>query len=161
MHVVLNKRHEGSPHFFFSLLSVLARKTVNKAHEVCSYLNSPDRYKQDLGPLSRKSRKLFGFEKPFVKLRPVYSVTLALSYVVNGWKIKITVKFCASRCRRLRHKGNYVTRNAPENFRDFRETGPWSVLISCDLFAGSPGKTFVPTGEWEERRKSAENNSDL
>ena len=77
-----------------------------------------------LGPVSRKSRKLFVPEKPFVKLPPAYSVTLALSYVVNEWKIKLTVKFCASRCRRLRYKGNYVTRNAPENVRDFRETGP-------------------------------------
>ena len=29
-----------------------------------------------LGPVSRKSRKLFGPEKPFVKLRPAYSVKL-------------------------------------------------------------------------------------
>ena len=29
-----------------------------------------------LGPVSRKSRELFGPEKPFVKLRPAYSVKL-------------------------------------------------------------------------------------
>ena len=52
----------------------------------------------ELGPVSRKSRKLFGREKPFVKLRPAYSVKLVFSYVVKG--IKITAKFRAS--RRLR-----------------------------------------------------------
>ena len=54
----------------------------------------------ELGPVSRKSRKLFGPEKPFVKLRSAYSVKLVFSYVVKGIKIKITAKFRAS--RRLR-----------------------------------------------------------
>jgi len=49
------------------------------------------------GPVSRKSRELFGPEKPFVKSRPAYSVKLIFSYVVKGIKIKITVKFRASR----------------------------------------------------------------
>ena len=53
-----------------------------------------------LGPVSRKSRELFGPEKPFVKLRPAYSVKLIFSHVVKGIKIKITAKFRAS--RRLR-----------------------------------------------------------
>ena len=53
-----------------------------------------------LGPVCRKSRKLFGPEKSFAKLRPAYSVKLILSYVVKGIKIKITAKFRAS--RRLR-----------------------------------------------------------
>ena len=30
-----------------------------------------------------------------------------------------------------RYKENYVTRNAPEKFRDFRETGPWLQAIRC------------------------------
>ena len=51
-----------------------------------------------MGPVSRKSRKLFEPEKPFVKLRPAYSVKLVFSYVVKGIKIKITAKF-----RALRH----------------------------------------------------------
>ena len=50
-----------------------------------------------LVPVSRKSRKLFGPEKPFAKLRPVYSVKLVFSYVVKGIKIKIAAKFRASR----------------------------------------------------------------
>ena len=41
----------------------------------------------DQGPVSRKSRKLFGPEKPFVKLPPAYSVKLIFSYVVTGIKI--------------------------------------------------------------------------
>ena len=49
---------------------------------------------QSLGPVSRKSRKLFGHEKPFVKLRPAYSVRLILLYVVK--RIIITEKLCAS-----------------------------------------------------------------
>ena len=52
------------------------------------------------GPVSRKSRELVGPEKPFVRLRPAYSVKLVFSYVVKGIKIKITATFRAS--RRLR-----------------------------------------------------------
>ena len=48
-------------------------------------------------PVSRKSEELFGPEKPFVKLRPAYSVKLVFSYVVKGIKIKITAKLRASR----------------------------------------------------------------
>ena len=42
----------------------------------------------------------FGPEKPFVKVRPAYSVKLVFSYVVKGIKTKITAKFRGS--RRLR-----------------------------------------------------------
>ena len=52
---------------------------------------------EEQGPVSRKSRKLFGPERPFVKLQPAYSVRLVFSYVVKGTKIKITAKFRASR----------------------------------------------------------------
>ena len=45
------------------------------------------------GLVSRKSRKLFGPEKPFVRLRSAYSVKLIFSYVVKGIKIKIIKKF--------------------------------------------------------------------
>ena len=53
-----------------------------------------------MGPVFRKSRELFGPEKPFVKLRPTYSVKLVFSYTVKGIKIKITAKLRAP--RRLR-----------------------------------------------------------
>ena len=39
------------------------------------------------GPVSQKSRKLFGPEKPFVKRRLAYSVKLVFSYVVKAIKI--------------------------------------------------------------------------
>ena len=38
----------------------------------------------DQSHFSRKSRKLGGSEKPFVKLRPAHSVTRVFSYVVKG-----------------------------------------------------------------------------
>ena len=53
-----------------------------------------------LGPVSRKSRELFGPVKSFVKVRPDYFVKLVFSNVVKGIKTKITAKFRAS--RRLR-----------------------------------------------------------
>ena len=40
-------------------------------------------------------------EKPFLKLRPAYSIKLVFSYVVKGIKIKIIAKFRASRRLRL------------------------------------------------------------
>ena len=49
------------------------------------------------GQSSPKSRKLFGPEKPFLKVQLDYSVKLVFSYVVKGMKIKITTKFRASR----------------------------------------------------------------
>ena len=50
-------------------------------------------------PVSRVYRKLFRSKKPFVKIRPTYSVKLVFSYVVEGVKIEIyvTAKFRASR----------------------------------------------------------------
>ena len=54
----------------------------------------------NLGPVSQKSREHCGPEKPYVKVRPAYSVKLVFSYVVKGIKTKITAKFRAS--RRLR-----------------------------------------------------------
>ena len=50
---------------------------------------SSHRVSSALGPVSRKSRELFGPEKPFVKLRPAFSVKLVFSYVVKGIKIKL------------------------------------------------------------------------
>ena len=83
------------------------------------------------GPVSRKSRKLFGPEKPFVKLRPAYSAKLVFSYVVKGIKIKITAKFRASRCLTFEDTKRIMS---PEKFRDFGETGPRSLNI-VDVFS--------------------------
>ena len=51
----------------------------------------------DQGPVSRKSRYLLEPEKPFIKLRPTYSVNLVFLYVVRAIKIKITAKLRDSR----------------------------------------------------------------
>ena len=79
-----------------------------------------------LRPVSRNSRKLFGPQKPFLKVRPAYSVKLVFSYVVKGIKTKIIEKFRAS--GRLRFE-TYTTRNAPEKFWHFRETGAWTEIM--------------------------------
>ena len=71
------------------------------------------------GPFLESPENFSGPEKPFLKLRLAHSVKLVFSVVVKGRKIKLTAKF-----RALRQKENYVTRNAPEKFRDFQETGP-------------------------------------
>ena len=60
-----------------------------------------------LWPLSRKSRKLFGPENPFLKLRLVHSVKLVFLYVVKGRKIKITARFRA--LRRIRFENTKRT----------------------------------------------------
>ena len=54
------------------------------------------------GPVSRRSRQLFGPEKPFVRLQPAYSVKLVLSDVVKGMKMKIWTKCRASRSLRFK-----------------------------------------------------------
>ena len=78
-----------------------------------------------LGPVSRKSRKLFGPEKPFVKLRPVYPVTLVFSYVVKGIKIKVTVKFRASRRLRFEDSKKIMSPEmGPKSFRTFEKQAP-------------------------------------
>ena len=74
----------------------LLSRTVLKSKMTLLSLETTEHSACNLGSVSRKSRKLFGSDKTFVKLRPVYSVTLVFSYVVKGIKIK-TVKFCASR----------------------------------------------------------------
>ena len=81
------------------ILSILCPRNHNVSWPKISSKKSgrTKRNKKDLGPVSRKSRKLFGPEEPFVKLRPVYSVKLVFSYGVKGIKIKITAKFRASR----------------------------------------------------------------
>ena len=83
-------------------------------------------------PVSRKSRELFGPEKPFVKLRPAYSVKLVFSYVVKGIKIKITAKFRASRRLRFEDTKRIMS---PEKFRDFRETGPRTRTMTSTRFS--------------------------
>ena len=77
------------------------------------------------GPVSRKSRKLFGPEKPFVKLRPAYSVKLVFSYVVKGIKIKTTAKFRASRRLRFEDTKRITSpEKRPKRFGTFEKQAP-------------------------------------
>ena len=69
-----------------------------------------------LACISQKTRKLNGPEKPFVKLRPAYSVKLILSCVVKRIKIKITAKFRDTEHLRFEDAKRIMS---PEKFRDF------------------------------------------
>ena len=87
----------------------------------------------DQGPVSRKSRKLFGPEKPFVKLRPAYSVKLVSSYVVEGIKIKITAKFRASRFLRFEDTNRIMSAEMhPKSFGTFEKRAPRSRELSIN-----------------------------
>ena len=86
---------------------------------------SEPRLIKDQGPVSRKSRELFGPEKPFVKLRPAYSVKLVFSYVVKGMKIKITAKFRASRRLRFEDTKKIMSPEIrPKSFGTFEKRAP-------------------------------------
>ena len=80
---------------------------------------------QGLWPVSRKSRKPFGPEELFLKLRLAHCVKLVFSYVVKGRNIKITGKFRA--LRRLRFENTKRTMS-PEmrltSFGTFEKRGP-------------------------------------
>ena len=91
----------------------IAAQTTNRPFYRCALSR--------LACVSQKTRKLYGPEKPFVKLRPAYFVRLVFSYVVKGIKIKITAKFCDTEHLRFEDTKRIMS---PENFRDFRETGP-------------------------------------
>ena len=91
---------------------------------------------QELGPLSRKSRELFGPEKPFEKLRPAYSVKLVFSYVVKEIKIKITAKFRASTRLRFEDTKRIMSPEIrPKRFGTFEKQAPGlgSLLIQLPL----------------------------
>ena len=83
-----------------------------------------------LGARFSKVPKLLGPEKPFVKLRPAYSVKLVFWYVVKIMKIKITATFRVS--ERL-HFEVIKRLMSPEKFRDFRETVPFLKWLSIAI----------------------------
>ena len=78
-----------------------------------------------LACVSQKTRKLYGPEKPFVRLRPAYFVKLVFLYVVKEIKIKITAKFCDTEHFRFEDTKRIMS---PKKFRVFRETGLWYHL---------------------------------
>ena len=96
-----------------------------------------------LGPVSRKSRELFGPEKPFVKLRPDHSVKLVFSYVVKGIKTNITAKFHASRRLRFGDTKRIMSPEIrPKSFGTLKKQATglfWGILagikanISCSI----------------------------
>ena len=55
----------------------------------------------ELGPISRKSRKLSGPEKPFQKLLAAYSKKLAFNYDFKKRKGKLVAKFHSWNCLRF------------------------------------------------------------
>ena len=72
-----------------------------------------------LGPVSRKSSKLFGPEKPFAKM-PVACFDKFFKRPFTTKKSKIIVKFDDLNClRSLSYSGNCDIRKRPEKFRDF------------------------------------------
>ena len=93
--------------------------------------------KRAQGSVSRKSRKRFGPEKPFVKLQPAYSVKLVFSYVVKGIKTKITAKFRASRRLSFEDTKRIMSPEMrPKSFGTFEKRAQGSdellvVLSSC------------------------------
>ena len=63
-------------------------------------------------------------EKPFVKLRPAYSVKLVFSYVVKGIKVKITAKF--------RDTGHLRFEDTKRTMSPENHSGPKSHSQNCD-----------------------------
>ena len=76
------------------------------------------------GPVSPKFQKFCGPEKSFVKFRTAQSVKLVFLQLVKGIRIKITVKFRASRRLRFEDAKKIVTRNAPEKSSGLWRNGP-------------------------------------
>ena len=74
-----------------SLLLLLLRTPVESS--ALMQRVSHKQYLPNQGPVSRTYRKLLGSEKPFVKLRPAYSVELAFPYVVKRIKIETMAGF--------------------------------------------------------------------
>ena len=86
------------------------------------------------GPVSRKPRKLFGPEKPFVKLRPAHSVKLVFSYVVKGIKIKLTAKFRASRRLCFEDTKRIMSpKMRPKSFVTFETKTPQARIFRASL----------------------------
>ena len=88
------------------------------------------------GPVSQKSREHCGPEKPFVKVRPAYSVKLVFSYVVKGIKTKITAKFRALRRLRFEDTKRIISPEIrPKSFGTFEKQAPghfsWNLLMPC------------------------------
>ena len=131
-------QHRGSkPSNFAILLILLILKACKKIsfskRADCSLTTSFSGPKsvgtfEKRAPVSQKSRELCGPEKPFVKVRPAYSVKLVFSYVVKGIKTKITAKFCASRRLRFEDTKRIMSPEIrPKSFGTFEKQALWSI----------------------------------
>ena len=71
-------------------------------------------------------------EKPFVKVRPAYSVKLVFSYVVKGIKIKITAKFSVSRRLHFEDTKRIMSPEmVPKSFGTFEKRAPAFNFVAC------------------------------
>ena len=90
------------------------------------------------GFVSRKSRKLFGPDKPFAKLPPAYSVKLVFSYVVKGIKMKIIAKFRASGRLLFEDTKRIMSPEMhPKGFGTFEKRAPGRDLKSASFESGA------------------------
>ena len=97
-----------------------------------------------LVPVSPKSRKLFGSEKPFVKLRPAYFVKLGFSYVLERINIKITTKYRTSRGLRFEDtKRNMSPEMRPKSFGTFEKRVPVHYKLYLVLITLSSHKRLL------------------
>ena len=88
-------------------------------------------FKFPAGSRFSKVPKTFRARKTIRKTPTRIFCKAGLSYVVERINIKNNRKVsCLERPSFWRYKENYVTRNAPEKFRDFRETGPRTEIPS-------------------------------
>ena len=104
----------------------------------------------DLGHVSRKSQKLFGPEKPFVKLLLAYSVKLVFCCKGNKNENNFKVS-CLETPFFWRYKESCVTRNRPEKFREFWETDPCSAQFPtfCGLSDIRQEPTVISHSKWQ------------
>ena len=111
------------------------------------------------GPVSVKSRKIFGPEKPFLKLLLAYSWKLALSYVVKGIKIKITAKFLASERLRFEDTKRIMSpENGPKATFDGESSHHLTKVWAREMFTFAEIKgravliycAFICTFLWEK-----------
>ena len=82
------------------------------------------------GPISQKSCKIFRPKTPFEKLRPAYSINLVFSYLVKGINIKMTAKFCASRCLHFQDTKRIMSpKMHPKSFGTFKKRAPAGLQV--------------------------------
>ena len=100
------------------------------------------------GHVSRKSWKLFGTEKPFVKLRLAYSVKLVFSCFVKRIKTKITSKFRASRRLCFEDTKRIMSPEMrPESFGTFEKRAPGPN--------GSDEQSDLPQGTFQSDKSAS------